>query len=386
MYRGRRERLSLLSLARTGRLDMLLAGLLAILVLILELATRQPWQMIALDLAACAAAAAAGRWLVPGNLALGAILLVYLVIPTEWGSLGEYAGLISIIGTGMRRQSRARTVISLGYLAFMTALSFVDTPAGGIPWLGPIIWAVIIAATWLIGNTVAAIAEAQQLAHEARLLEQRRVLARELHDTLARSLSSIVMAAERARLKGNDSPELVRIADTGRASVDHLRLVMNLLRNPADTSALAFTVPIPLREAVAAAADQLQQNGFTLTTNIAGRLDALDQAQATSLGAVVGEISANIVRHGDPAASCSMVIDISDTTASLAVINGTVEPLPGAATPGQGEGAGDRLGLWGVRQRVEALGGTLTVEGGDHRWTTMVNIPLRAPERTAGAR
>ncbi|HRA76277.1 MAG TPA: histidine kinase [Propionicimonas sp.] len=386
MYRGRRERLSLLSLARTGRLDMLLAGLLAILVLILELATRQPWQMIALDLAACAAAAAAGRWLVPGNLALGAILLVYLVIPTEWGSLGEYAGLISIIGTGMRRQSRARTVISLGYLAFMTALSFVDTPAGGIPWLGPIIWAVIIAATWLIGNTVAAIAEAQQLAHEARLLEQRRVLARELHDTLARSLSSIVMAAERARLKGNDSPELVRIADTGRASVDHLRLVMNLLRNPADTSALAFTVPIPLREAVAAAADQLQQNGFTLTTNIAGRLDALDQAQATSLGAVVGEISANIVRHGDPAASCSMMIDISDTTASLAVINGTVEPLPGAATPGQGEGAGDRLGLWGVRQRVEALGGTLTVEGGDHRWTTMVNIPLRAPERTAGAR
>jgi signal transduction histidine kinase len=378
--------LSLLSLARTGRLDMLLAGLLAILVLILELATRQPWQMIALDLAACAAAAAAGRWLVPGNLALGAILLVYLVIPTEWGSLGEYAGLISIIGTGMRRQSRARTVISLGYLAFMTALSFVDTPAGGIPWLGPIIWAVIIAATWLIGNTVAAIAEAQQLAHEARLLEQRRVLARELHDTLARSLSSIVMAAERARLKGNDSPELVRIADTGRASVDHLRLVMNLLRNPADTSALAFTVPIPLREAVAAAADQLQQNGFTLTTNIAGRLDALDQAQATSLGAVVGEISANIVRHGDPAASCSMMIDISDTTASLAVINGTVEPLPGAATPGQGEGAGDRLGLWGVRQRVEALGGTLTVEGGDHRWTTMVNIPLRAPERTAGAR
>ena len=386
MYRGRRERLSLLSLARTGRLDMLLAGLLAILVLILELATRQPWQMIALDLAACAAAAAAGRWLVPGNLALGAILLVYLVIPTEWGSLGEYAGLISIIGTGMRRQSRARTVISLGYLAFMTALSFVDTPAGGIPWLGPIIWAVIIAATWLIGNTVAAIAEAQQLAHEARLLEQRRVLARELHDTLARSLSSIVMAAERARLKGNDSPELVRIADTGRASVDHLRLVMNLLRNPADTSALAFTVPIPLREAVAAAADQLQQNGFTLTTNIAGRLDALDQARATSLGAVVGEISANIVRHGDPAASCSMMIDISDTTASLAVINGTVEPLPGAATPGQGEGAGDRLGLWGVRQRVEALGGTLTVEGGDHRWTTMVNIPLRAPERTAGAR
>ena len=386
MYRGRRERLSLLSLARTGRLDMLLAGLLAILVLILELATRQPWQMIALDLAACAAAAAAGRWLVPGNLALGAILLVYLVIPTEWGSLGEYAGLISIIGTGMRRQSRARTVISLGYLAFMTALSFVDTPAGGIPWLGPIIWAVIIAATWLIGNTVAAIAEAQQLAHEARLLEQRRVLARELHDTLARSLSSIVMAAERARLKGNDSPELVRIADTGRASVDHLRLVMNLLRNPADTSALAFTVPIPLREAVAAAADQLQQNGFTLTTNIAGRLDALDQAQATSLGAVVGEISANIVRHGDPAASCSMMIDISDTTASLAVINGTVEPLPGAATPGQGEGAGDRLGLWGVRQRVEALGGTLTVEGGDHRWTTMVNIPLRTPERTAGAR
>lgn len=386
MYRGRRERLSLLSLARTGRLDMLLAGLLAILVLILELATRQPWQMIALDLAACAAAAAAGRWLVPGNLALGAILLVYLVIPTEWGSLGEYAGLISIIGTGMRRQSRARTVISLGYLAFMTALSFVDTPAGGIPWLGPIIWAVIIAATWLIGNTVAAIAEAQQLAHEARLLEQRRVLARELHDTLARSLSSIVMAAERARLKGNDSPELVRIADTGRASVDHLRLVMNLLRNPADPSALAFVVPIPLREAVAAAADQLQQNGFTLTTNIAGRLDALDQAQATSLGAVVGEISANIVRHGDPAASCSMMIDISDTTASLAVINGTVEPLPGAATPGQGEGAGDRLGLWGVRQRVEALGGTLSVEGGDHRWTTMVNIPLRAPERTAGAR
>ena len=112
ILKPRRRTPSLLRLARNGRLDLLLAGLLALLSLVLETATGQPWQIMALDLAACTAAAAAGRWLVPGSLALGAVLKVYLVIPTEWGSLGEYAGLIAIIGTGMRRQSRAQALRS----------------------------------------------------------------------------------------------------------------------------------------------------------------------------------------------------------------------------------------------------------------------------------
>jgi signal transduction histidine kinase len=362
----------LLRFAETGYLEVLLAGLLAALALVLELATSQPWQVVALDLAVCAAAAATARWLRPAAVVLGVLLLVYLVVPDDWATLAEYAGLIPIIGTGVRGQKRERIVLSVYFLAVMTALSYVNTPAGGTPWFGPIIWAVIIAGSWVIGNSFAAAGRAERRSQQARQVLQRQALARELHDTLARSLGMISIAAERAGVHGGATPaDLALIAGNARSAMGQLREVMVLLRDPAEADTMTVTSSVALDRALAAAAEDLRRHGFPADTTVSGDLAALSDQQSEVLAAAVGELAANVIRHGDPAQPCGIALDIAADTATLTVGNGTASPGSDGTAPAAS------LGLWGVRQRLETVAGTLSTHHDDHRWTTRVQVPLR---------
>lgn len=194
--------------------------------------------------------------------------------------------------------------------------------------------------------------------HAAGVAEERARLSREVHDTMAQGLSSIVLLgrAMDKQLAGLAGAAPARATlDTIRATAaDNLaearRFVAENAAN-ADASAGADREPLPARLARLArsAEDRQRALGAELTV----RVDAVDlpEPAASVAERVVREGLSNIVRHAG---------------ASEAVV--TVDRLGGTATidvydNGRGITGPEGYGLQGLRARVEEAGGELTVEG-----------------------
>lgn len=361
------------SLLEPGRIEIVLAVGLALLVVLLETITSQTWANIVIDLMACALAVVAAKWPRGGGLAVGLFLAVRMGLPPEYGGvLGEYAPLITLLGVGMRGERRLRAILSVVYLPLMWLVSWspgraMTTFIGGLP-----IWAAMVGLMWIIGNAYHAVTEAHERARAAELVLQRQVLARELHDTVARSFTKVSMVAERARLRGAVSEhDLDTITDEAARGVDELRWVMSLLRDPsASVEALAAS-GTSLASALTAAQDELVRDGFTTTVSLEGDLSRLTTVQSETLAAVTGEAVANMTKHGDPSQPSGIVVQVGETEAELAFIN--------AAAPSAGDDDGrERLGVWGMGQRLDGLGGSVQTGAEDQHWVTRIRLPLSA--------
>lgn len=375
MAAGRQRRLPQDSrfsrLVSQGRVELILACALAALVLVLDLITAQPWPPLLLDVLACTAAAATPRWPRLASTALGAILLSYVLFPPDWASLGEYALLIPILGSGMRGLHRVRLVQTIAYFAILAAISWVDAPAGRSPIIGWLLWAVLLATIWLIGNAFAASIKAHRATRETELLRQRQAFARSLHDTVARSLSRVSMAAERARLQGHATDDdLATIADAASRSAEELRWLMAVLRDsPVDSEMQpASTLDVALAEAQ----HDLNRHGFTVAVTVEGSLERLTDEQGEALGAITAEAVSNIIKHADSEVPCAIIVDIGETVADIVFVNRPSD----AANRLQHH---QPMGLVNSRDRLASIGGDLAIESHPHQWSARVRVPLLVP-------
>ncbi len=381
MAKGRREagESLVVRLSRSGRIEVVLAVSLAVLTVVLITGTGKPWPPLLLDCLACALAAVTPRWPRAAGVALGLVLASYLFIPTEWATMGEYALLIPILGSGMRGERTARAVMSGAYLVILAALTVQAAPNLVQAFLGSIVWAVLIGLLWLIGNVFVASSRAHEQARQTELVLQRQAVARELHDTVARSLTRVAMAAEGALLHGSaTSAELELIADQARRSTQELRWVMTLLRDPANLDGLAST-PTPLHLALLQGRAELAQHGLQATVSVTDGIEQLDPARSEALGAVTSEAISNMIKHADPSGPCAIIVDVSEDNAELVFLN----------RPRQDERASSALslGLQNLRETLEPLGGSLHTERQPTQWMTRATLPMSAslvtPERVA---
>lgn len=362
-------------LVERGQVEPILAALLAGLTVTLDLALGKPWQGAAIDVLACAAAALTPRWPRIAGTVLGAIVASYMFIPESWATLGEYALIIPIIGTGMSGRSRTRAVMSVAYFLVLAANIWRDTPADVSPIPGVIAWAVLIAAFWFIGSAFAAMIEASHAAQRAELLRQRQALARGIHDTVARSLTRVTMAAERSRLRGvATETDLATISEAAARSADELRWLMALLEE--DTETLTVTTNDPLDRTLNEARQDLERHGFGVTLSVTGSLSALTSDQSELLGSVTGEAVANIIKHGQPDTACALLVDIGDELAELVFVN--------QIRTGESPHQEISLGLESVRQRLGEQGGELYQEGSPPQWITRVRLPIGTPVQAPG--
>lgn len=145
------QRLGLSALLANGRFDVLLAAALAVLSVTLGVFRGAGWTVI-LDVAAAVLAGLTVRWPVWAGTGLGLLLVGYLFLPETAATMGEYAPLVPILGAGMRGQRRQRAWMSGGFGAVLAALTYQDYPGSPLFLLGVLVWAVLIAVLWLIGN------------------------------------------------------------------------------------------------------------------------------------------------------------------------------------------------------------------------------------------
>lgn len=269
----------------------------------------------------------------------------------------------------VRRGARTRW-IGLAAILVMLIASLAYGSDGSLAGLDQrlVLAAAALGASWLLGHVEARRLEAVQRATLERAacdrVMQQTAMAREVHDVVGHALSVIGAEADVARnIPGATEDDLRQsLADIERRSRTALEQVQALvrgLRRGEDATAR----PAELPELVAAA----QASGLDVESRI--DLPALPLGTKAVVSRVVQEALSNIVRHSG-ASRCEIAIWPEEKWLVVRVDDdGTGLPVR------RPEGSG----LAGMRERVEEVGGTLTVtsrlEGGTR---VLARLPLEA--------
>ncbi len=212
---------------------------------------------------------------------------------------------------------------------------------------------------------------------DAARRDERLELARELHDVVAHHITAVVIQAQAASLVGAKHPEtlpstLAGIESSGTDALAAMRRVIGLLRSSDDAGGRSLG-PEQLSDLVARFAD----HGPTVELHLPSSPSQLPWPPevTTAVYRVVQEALTNVARHAPTARTVAVIV--SDTGSGV-----TVEVTDDAPTgPSWFDNSGG-YGLVGMRERVEALDGTLSAgpcpDGG---WIVRAALPLTA--RTA---
>jgi len=308
---------------------------------------------------------------------IGAVLIVQVVVG---GSLHFGAFLAVVITTfavgrwtiGFGRFVAAVALILAGVLG-ATIESVVETPSEAII---PLFY---VGAAAALGKVVQRLAEQAErltrlntaLARErdtsARLAvaAERMRLSRELHDSVAHTLTVTVVQAEAAEAALSDHPErardgLRRIQDAGRRGLADLRGTLRVLRTPEEPRGGS------LRDLSALAA-VLAESGVEVAVHVDDGVDDLPEELSTDLFRIVQESLTNIVRHSAAATATVTMNRAADGALRLLI----TDPGPALASelPLGGHGA------HGMSERVAVHGGTITAGRAGAGWTVRVDVP-----------
>lgn len=188
--------------------------------------------------------------------------------------------------------------------------------------------------------------------------EERRSLAHELHDELGQSLNAIKVDAVNIRDSVADAPEVTRsaeaIIDVSSKVYDVVRTLLRQLRPVAlDELGLASAVQYSVDEW------QRRHKNVQCSLSTEGDLDNLSEIVNITAYRFVQECLTNVARHAD-AKRVIVSLRGSDLAAEGSRLEMVVEDDGRGVDPAIPRRG---LGLIGLRERVEALGGRFDIDG-----------------------
>jgi signal transduction histidine kinase len=210
----------------------------------------------------------------------------------------------------------------------------------------------------------------------ARLLQlqddERRRIARELHDSVGQTLAALAMNLSAVRL------DFERMAKTANALADSENLVRDMSSEVRTISHLLH--PPLLDEAGLQSALRWYVDGFALRSKIDVDLDLPDdfdrlpRESETAIFRVVQECLTNIHRHSEsPIARIRLRQRDNEVVVEIADKGKGIPPqlkqdLASNGTPG--------VGIRGMRERIRQLGGTLEINSNDSGTVVTVHLPV----------
>ena len=226
--------------------------------------------------------------------------------------------------------------------------------------------------------------------------DERTRIAREMHDIVAHSLSSIISQADGARYAAasartaraqqaeqpgqaqQSEPDIAEqtlelIADTARDSLTQMRSLLGLLRTDEATT----YAPVPALSDVPALVEQSRRAGLPVTfTGITGTMArTLPQGAELAAYRTVQEALTNALKHS-PGAATTVTIHWGEDGLHLWVHNGPVSSAAAQHIARPVPGSGN--GLRGMSERIALYHGTLTYglqpDGG---WLVEAALPYR---------
>lgn len=227
--------------------------------------------------------------------------------------------------------------------------------------------------------------------------DERTRIAREMHDIVAHSLSSIISQADGARYAAasartaraqqaeqsgqaqqQSTPDIAEqtlelIADTARDSLTQMRSLLGLLRTDEATA----YAPVPTLSDVPALVEQSRRAGLPVTfTGITGTMArTLPQGAELAAYRTVQEALTNTLKHS-PGAATTVTIHWGEDGLHLRVQNDPVFSVSNQRASSPVPGSGN--GLRGMSERIALYHGTLTYGlQPDGSWLVEATLPYR---------
>jgi signal transduction histidine kinase len=243
--------------------------------------------------------------------------------------------------------------------------------------------AVVVSAGWLVGRGMrgrvrqtAELAERTRQLEDAReaerlaaVAEERRRIARDLHDVIAHSVSVMVVQAGAAEDIFARNPEGVlepirAVQETGRAALVEMRRLLGLLREDGELG----LAPQPRLADLDALAEQMRLAGLPVEVELEGNPRPLPIGVDLSVYRIAQEALTNALKHAGPARA-RLVLRYRESEVELEVVDD-------GSSSANGDGG---HGLIGMRERVAVFGGTLEAdrlpEGG---FRVLARLPVAA--------
>jgi signal transduction histidine kinase len=206
-----------------------------------------------------------------------------------------------------------------------------------------------------------------------RRAEQERLrIARDLHDVVAHTLTTInvqagVAAHRLDRDPGNARDALATIETASHEALQELRTILGVLREPGDGN--APLEPAPDLAAVGALIEQTRGTGLDVSFAVEGEQPArVPEAVQLAAFRILQESLTNARRHA-PGSAARVTLAYRADRLQLAIENDTGQSGNGGGTPG--------VGIAGMRERATALGGIFEARRFGGRFRVAAELPYR---------
>jgi signal transduction histidine kinase len=346
--------------------------------------TALPGVAVGLLLAVCprwpASAALAGSLTVLGNYALGT--------PGPGGAQLIGMGILVGHAAAVLPARRGAVVAALATLVVLVS-GFAYIPS---PWEG-FFYLLVTGAAWGVGTLVrqmqarsrelqvlaGRLAAQQEAIAASAVVAERSRIAREVHDSVAHSVSVMVLQMGGLRRLLPDQPAaqevLLGLERLGREAVDEMRRVVGILREQPDGD----PAPQPSLSRLDAVLDELRAGGLPIELRMTGEPVDLPPLVDVSAVRVVQEALSNVLRHAGGAATTVELSWSADRVTVTVTDDGRRRlPVPDRSA----ETAPGGHGQLHMRERVAVAGGTLEVgpvRGGGYRVRAAFPVPAAQP-------
>ncbi|MEW9550937.1 sensor histidine kinase [Nonomuraea sp. NPDC050783] len=297
--------------------------------------------------------------------------------------------LVAVCVFAMRVASWAWTVAAYFAGCLLTSIAVVGEGTGITPFRVGVLMTLVatpVAIGRYLGMRQAAAAAERLRAEEAARaavaqvradqLAERERIARDVHDIVAHHVGAMVLRAGAARYAAPDGPvadALSDIRETGHQVLQDLRDLLDLLREPEREPHLLANPADVVREA----AERMTAAGLLVDLDLDPATDQAPLTARASAARIVQEGLTNVLKHAGPGTRVSVTVAPAGEGLSVEIRNGrppaTAERPPAGGLPSSGRG------LAGMRERVRALGGTLSAgPDGEGGWLLAASLPARS--------
>lgn len=330
---------------------------------------------------------------------LTAVTLTGFFARSRWSRLPPVLLVIWTFGPAIVLNLRARgegtmflLVVALCFLVLVTPDWRTRLVAGTVALLAPLaiqainpqdwgwpFWMMGIGFGWLSSEQMRRFrdlvdelcATRQLLAEQAVHIERRRIAA-EIHDLVGHSLTVVLLSLTGARRLVRDDPDaateaLLQAEATGRASLAEIRGSVRLLRD--DQGVDGDVVPMPAARDLPELVERIVAAGPSVDLHMTGAVDDVEPVTGLVVYRVVQESLNNTARHA-PGASARVAVAVAAHAVDVDVFD------DGVGTHGDGSTG---VGLLGMRERVEAVGGTFQAGPVPGGWQVRAHLPRARP-------
>lgn len=318
----------------------------------------------AIGIAAAAVLWGRTRW--PAGTLAASTLLVAVLFHLDRAA-GVAAMLAPAVGLYSLALTRGRRVQLLAGGFAVAAVIAADAMHGGNPTVLQTLGHVLLVAIPLLAaevirghrsylrvlqERVALAARTREQEARQRIEQERRRIARELHDVVAHTLTEVNVQAGAAAEQlepGTARAAFERIEETSHRAIGELRAVLGVLRDPENED--APRLPTPGMPDVPGLVGRARETGLEVNMREQGmRPSRVSDASSLAAYRIIQESLTNARRHA-PGEPVQLMLSFDHDRMFIRVENTQGDENPDVSSPG--------IGIQGMRERAASVGGTL---------------------------